>query len=140
MSKDGREIARKLRVLRHADMVGDVSKTCRYFGVGRSSFYRWRTAYRKQGEAGLVNQPPIPKWHANRTPIEIEEKVLYLRSQYHLGPMRIVWYLAHYHDIKISDATVARMLKRNGVNRLPRGTRLSNRFEPCPPFRFECWD
>jgi len=124
VSKDGREIARKLRVLPHADMVGDVSKTCRYFGVGRSSFYRWRTAYRKHGEAGLVNQPPIPKWQANRTPIEIEEKVLHLRSQYHHGPMRIVWYLARYHDIKISDATVSRMLKRNGVNRLPRGTRL----------------
>lgn len=31
--------------------------------------------------------------------------------------MRIVWYLARYHDIKISDATVSRMLKRNGVNR-----------------------
>jgi transposase InsO family protein len=38
--------------------------------------------------------------------------------------MRIVWYLARYHDIKISDATVSRMLKRHGVNRLPRGTRL----------------
>jgi hypothetical protein len=34
--------------------------------------------------------PPIPKWHANRTPPEREEKVLYLRRKYHLGPMRIV--------------------------------------------------
>ena len=83
----------------------------------------------KAGEAGLVNQPPIPKWHANRTPIEIEEKVLYLRSQYHLGPMRIVWYLAPHHDIKISDATVSRMLKRNGVNRLPRGTAPEGSYE-----------
>jgi len=71
-----------------------------------------------------VNHPPIAKLHANRTPIEIEEKVLHLRSKYHLGPMRIVWYLARYHNIKISDATVSRILKRNGVNRLPRGTRL----------------
>jgi hypothetical protein len=38
--------------------------------------------------------------------------------------MRIVWYLAHYHDIKISDTTVSRMLKRNGVTRLPHGNRL----------------
>ena len=124
MNKDQREIQRKLRILRHADEFGHVAKTCRYFGVGRSSFYRWRDAYRKHGEAGLVNWPPIPKWHANRTPIEIEEKVLYLRKKYHLGPMRIVWYLARYHCIQISDATVSRMLKRNGVNRLPRGTRL----------------
>lgn len=120
MNKDQREIQRKLRILRHADETGHVAKTCRYFGIGRSSFYRWREAYRKHGDAGLVNHPPIPKWHANRTPIEIEEKVLHLRSKYHLGPMRIVWYLARYHGIKVSDATVSRILKRNGVNRLPR--------------------
>ena len=132
MSKDKREIARKLRLLRHAEETGHVAKTCRYFGVGKCSFYRWRAAYRQHGEAGLVNRPPIPKWHANRTPLEIEEKVLHLRSKYYLGPMRIVWYLARYHgikisryqDIKISDATVSRMLKRHGVKRLPRGTRL----------------
>ena len=57
-------------------------------------------------------------------PQEIVEKVLYLRKTYHLGPMRIVWYLARYHDIKISGAGVSRILKRNGLNRLPRGTRL----------------
>jgi transposase InsO family protein len=124
MSKDRREIARKRRILKHAEATRQVAKTCRYFGVGRSSFYRWRAAYRKYGDAGLMNRPPIPKHHANRTPIEIEDKVLYLRSNYHLGPMRIVWYLARYHDIRISDATVSRILKRHGVNRLPRGTRL----------------
>jgi hypothetical protein len=48
----------------------------------------------------------------------MEEKVLHLRSKYHLGPMRIVWYLARYHGIRISDATVSRILKRHGVNRL----------------------
>lgn len=82
-----------------------------------------RQAYAERGEAGLVNAPLIPKWHANRTPPEREEKVLYLRRKYHLGPMRIVWYLERYHDIKISDATVSRILRRNGLNRLPRGTR-----------------
>lgn len=65
----------------------------------------------------------LPKWHANRTPPEREEKVLYLRRKYHLGPMRIVWYLERYHDIRISDSTVSRILRRHGLNRLPRGTR-----------------
>ena len=124
MNRDQREIQRKLRILRYADEIGHVAKTCRYFGIGRTSFYRWRQAYAKYGEAGLVDAPPIPKWHANRTPLEIEEKVLHLRRKYHLGPIRIVWYLARYHDIKISDATVSRILKRNGMNRLPRGTRM----------------
>ena len=32
--------------------------------------------------------------------------------------------MARYHGIKISDAGVYRILKRNGLNRLPRGTRM----------------
>ena len=35
---------------------------------------------------------------ANRTPPEIVEKVLHLRRTFHRGPIRIVWYLARYHD------------------------------------------
>jgi transposase len=94
---------------------------CRYFGIGRATFYRWKTALEKHREAALVRKRPIPR---NRTPPEIVEKVPHLRKTYHLGPMRIVWYLARYHDIKISAAGVSRIPKRNGLNRLPRGTML----------------
>ncbi|MBU2934629.1 MULTISPECIES: integrase core domain-containing protein [Pacificibacter] len=124
MTNEERDIQRKLRVLQHAEKIGNVRKACRYFGIGRSSFYRWRDAYQKHGEAGLKNAKSIPKNPANQTPAEIVEKVLYLRRKYHLGPIRIVWYLARYHGIKISDAGVYRILKRNGLNRLPRGTRM----------------
>ena len=44
MAKDQQEIRRKLRILDHAAASGDVSRTCRYFGIGRASFYRWRHA------------------------------------------------------------------------------------------------
>ena len=124
MTDEGRDIQRKFKVLQHAEKIGNARKACRYFGVGRSSFYRWRAAYQKDGEAGLRNAKSIPKNPANQTPPEIVEKVLYLRRKYHLGPIRIVWYLARYHEINISDAGVYRILKRNGLNRLPRGTRM----------------
>ena len=123
MKESERAIRRKLRILNYATEIGSVVKTCRYFGIGRASFYRWRTAYQKHGEKGLIDKPPIPKWHANRTAPEIEGKVVYLRKKYHLGPIRISWYMARYHEIKISDACVYRILCRNGLNRLPRGTR-----------------
>ncbi len=125
MNKDQREVQRKLRILQHAEEIGSVVKTCRYFGISRSGFYRWRDAYAKNGEAGLINRPSIPKQHYNRTPVEIEEKVLHLRRKYHLGPIRIVWYMQRYHDINIASATVSRILKRNGMSRLPRGTLAS---------------
>jgi transposase InsO family protein len=124
MTDQERDVQRKLKVLRHAEQTSHIAKTSRYFGIGRASFYRWKTEYQQRGEAGLVNAKPIPKNPANQTPPEIVEKILYLRAKYHLGPIRIVWYLARYHSIKISEAGVSRILKRNGVSRLPRGTRV----------------
>jgi transposase len=97
MTNHERDVQRKLRMLRHAEKSGQAARTCRYFGVGRSSFYRWKAAYEQRGEAGLINEKPIPKNPANQTPPEIVEKVLHLRSKYHLGAIRIVWYLARYH-------------------------------------------
>lgn len=51
MTNDQREIRRKLRILEHAQACGDVSRTCRYFGIGRASFYRWRQGYQAQGRS-----------------------------------------------------------------------------------------
>ena len=65
MTKDQREIQRKLRILRHAEETEHVAKACGYFGIGRSSFNRWRQAYGDRGEVGLINAPPIPKWFAS---------------------------------------------------------------------------
>ena len=124
MAKDQQEIRRKLRILDHAKQSGDVSKTCRYFGIGRASFYRWRSAYQDRGEAGLTTNRSVPHNHPNKTPDAVAQKVLHLRKNYHLGPIRIDWYLERYHGLKISDAGVYRILKRNGVNRLPGGTRV----------------
>lgn len=47
-----------------------------------------------------------------------------ISSRVMVSPTRIVWYLARSHNIKISDASVCRILKSNGLNRLLRGTWL----------------
>ena len=119
MKAEEREIRRKRRVLEHAVDSGNVAKTCRYFGVPRSSFYRWRNVYLEHGEEGLRCKKPIAKSHPNQTPDEIVEKILHLRRKYHLGPVRIMWYMARYHQMRVSDATIYRVLKRHGVSRLP---------------------
>jgi hypothetical protein len=112
MHKFRREAEHKLLVLKHAEAVGDVGKACRYFGVGRANFYCWRAAQRQHGVAGLEDRKTIPNNPANRTTPENVEKVMHPRRTYHLGPMPIVCYLARYHAIKLSDAGVYRILKR----------------------------
>lgn len=124
MNNNQREIRRKLLIFQHAEKIGDVSKTCGYFGIGWASFYRWRHALRRSGEAGLANARSVPHSHPRKTPSEVVEKIIHLRCKYHLGLVRIMWYLERYHGIKVSDAHIYRILKRYGLNRLPGGTRV----------------
>ena len=41
MNEEQRFGQKRLRVLEHSQKAGNVHKTCRYFGIARSSFYRW---------------------------------------------------------------------------------------------------
>ncbi len=117
------DITRKKRVLAHAEDIGNISKTCRYFGISRETFYQWRRAYTKKGDMGLVNSKPCPANPSLRVPQNIEEKILHLRKNYHFGPQRIAWSLERYFDMKVSSHGVYQVLKRNGVNRLPKNQR-----------------
>ena len=56
-----RDIRRKKQVLEHAARVGNVRKTCRYFGIARSGFYVWKKAYETHGDESLINQKPCPR-------------------------------------------------------------------------------
>jgi transposase-like protein len=100
------DIARKLKVLKYAQETGNIAKTCRYFGICRQTFYTWQKSFADYGEKGLIDSRPCPENHKLRIPLPIEEKIIHLRTTYHLGPDVIVWQLLRYHGIKIS---------RNGV-------------------------
>lgn len=122
-TKAQREINHKLRIFEHATKNKNISFTCRYFGISRDTFYRWKKNYKDKGEQGLINSKPCPENPKLRIPLPIEEKILYLRKTYHFGQLRISWYLNRYHGIKISASGVYQVLKRNDLNRLPQNQR-----------------
>ena len=117
------DIARKKRVFAYADKIGNIAKTCRYFGISRETFYDWKKRYAVKGESGLVNSKPCPQNPKLRVPKKVEDKILYLRTNYHFGPARIVWSLERYFGMKVSTTGVYRVLLRNGLNKLPGGAR-----------------
>jgi transposase len=106
--------------LRYAKGIGNVLEACQDFGVPRSSFYRWKRAYEQDGIEGLTRKKPVARSHPRQIPPEYVEKILHLRTEYHLGPQRIAWYLERYHGFKTSCSSVYRTLKRNGIGPLPR--------------------
>jgi len=118
--RDALAVRRKVAILQYAQGIGNVQEACRDFNVPRSSFYRWKRAYAKEGRAGLVRKKPVARSHPRQIPPEYVEKILHLRTKYHLGPQRIAWYIERYHGFKTSCSSVYRTLKRNGIGPLPR--------------------
>ena len=80
--------ARRLAIIRHAEEVtGSVAKTCRYYGISRACFYKWRERY-EDGTEGLRDRSKRPHFSPKATKQEVIGKIIYLRQHYHFGPQR----------------------------------------------------
>ena len=110
----------RMKIIRHAaETTHNVSKTCRYFGISRKTFYKWLSRYEALGEASLCDRSRRPKNCPRETSKQTVSKILYLRQNYHFGPARIASYLHRYHQIRIAPSSVHRILERHGLSRLP---------------------
>jgi len=119
-----RKIKHRMVVLRHAEEVtGNVALTCRYFGISRPTFYKWRDRFEEHGPEGLRDRSSAPHHMPTATPADGVGKIIHLRSHYHFGPQKISMYLARYHEVQISTSGIYRILKRLGVNQLPASKR-----------------
>ena len=119
-----RNAARRLAIIRHAEEVtGNVSQTCRYFGITRQTFYSWLRRFEEKGVEGLRDKSSRPHVSPNATNAEVVGKIIYLRQSYHFGPHKIAMYLKRYHEVTISPSGVWRILKRLDLNRLPASQR-----------------
>jgi transposase InsO family protein len=118
-AKEELRVRLKLVVLEFAQHLG-VTKACREFNVPRSSYYRWKQKYEKQGRSGLYRERPVPIHQPSRTSPEVVQKILEMRAEHQMGALRIMYYLERYHGIKVSESTVSRVLKAHGVERLPK--------------------
>ncbi len=119
-----RRANRRLSILRHAEEVsGSVAATCRYYGISRNCFYRWKRRYDAEGFEGLKDRSSQPHHSPNATQADVVGKIIHLRQNYHFGPMKIAMYLERYHGITMSPSGIWRILKRLDMNRLPASQR-----------------
>ena len=97
-AEQARIVAWRLRILKHAENEPRyVAQTCRYFGISRTAFYRWKKRFDEFGEAGLTDQPRTPHHSPRATPAAVVSKILYLRQNYHFGAGRIAAYMQRFH-------------------------------------------
>jgi len=57
----------RLGIIRHAEEVThNIAKTCRYFGISRTAFYKWYERYQNYGVEGLKDRSRRPlQWQNN---------------------------------------------------------------------------
>ena len=79
-------------------------------GASVSTVYKWWRRYRTEGLGGLLDRSSRPNASPNRTPDDVETKVIGLRKE-----RRIYHRIAA--EVGVSRATVGRILTRHGLNR-----------------------
>ena len=79
-------------------------------GASVSTVYKWWRRYRAEGLGGLLDRSSRPNASPNRTPDDVETKVIGLRKE-----RRIYHRIAA--EVGVSRATVGRILTRHGLNR-----------------------
>jgi hypothetical protein len=66
--------------------------TCRYCGISRQCFYKWRNRFDELGDEGLGgfrDRSSRPHQSPNETDPEVVSKIMYLRQNYHFGPQKV---------------------------------------------------
>jgi transposase InsO family protein len=81
-------------------------------GISRTCVRTWITRYAAEGEAGLADRSSRPHTSPRRTSVEVEDRIVELRSQQRRGP---AWIGA---ALGVPARTVSRVLVRRGQPRL----------------------
>ena len=109
------------RVLRQGWSVGEAAEAA---GLSVRTAYKWLQRYKAEGHSGLADHSSRPRRSPNRTPRARRRRVVALRRQRMSGAEIAV-------RLDLSPATVARLLRRQGLQRL-------KSLEPTePPRRYE---
>ncbi len=102
---------------------GNITQAAQFFGITRSVVY---DIINKDHEGDLRDRSRAPKHQPGKTPAEVEDKVVALKNQTHLGPERLSRYLKEYLDMMVPVGTIRHILRRNKA-RLEYGLRRQRR-------------
>jgi len=89
---------------------GNIASAARAFGINRPVVY---DILRKEDEGDLKDRSKRPKNSPNKTPGEIEDKVIEIKNKTRLGPKRLSRHLKKYENIGVAAGTIRHILRRN---------------------------
>jgi transposase InsO family protein len=89
---------------------------CRRYGISAKTGYKWLNRYAQSGDTGLEDRSRRPLSSPNRTPPEIEQRVVSLRNEHRWGGRKLERRLRDLGERVVPTAgTVTRILHRHGL-------------------------
>ena len=101
-----------------------IEATAERFQVDAKTVRKWRDRFMAEGEVGLQDRSSRPHHSPNRTPRSCRRQVLRLRRRRRWGAAHIA------HELGLASSTVQAILRSEGVARLDRGDRATDRPAP----------
>jgi transposase InsO family protein len=122
--------------------LGDAGAVCRRFGISRPTLRKWLGRSEREGDVGLRARSRRPHHSPTLKVGEREEAlILGLRRERRLGVKRLRNELLRLHEVRLSAATIHKVLTRHGLSILPtrkRGRRKPKRYNrPVPGDRVQ---
>jgi len=102
----------------------DAGAVCRRFGISRPTLRKWLRRFEAEGAPGLRARSRAPR-HSPSAKVgpEGEALILELRRTRRLGVKRLRHELRRLHGLRLSPATIHKVLARHALNVLPRRKR-----------------
>lgn len=119
-----------------------VNRTLVQLGIPKSTFYKWYKAYTDNGLVGLENKGPGNRRQWNTIPQEEKNLVVSVALEFCvLSPRELSCKLSDERQVSISESSVYRILKANGLITSPAHILLSagNEFSKKTLFVHEMW-
>jgi transposase InsO family protein len=111
-----------------------IKALCKEYGISRATGYLWLARYEEQGIDGLKNRSRRPVHSPQRTPAEIEQRIVALRQGRPDWGARKLKKLLHDEGVEVPRITVHRVLVRHGlISEAARLRRACQRFERAAP-------
>lgn len=108
-----------------------IKDAAKVFPGSKRTLERWVKAYREDGEAGLSPRSTRPKSHPQETPIRIKERIISLRRKHYLCARKLNYKLIK-DGVRISDRTIGKILKQEGMVRKYRPKKLRYKYIKLP--------
>jgi transposase len=93
---------------------GSAQEVCRKFGISRKTFYKWLKRYQtsKGDSTSLTDRSRRPHTFPKATPESSIQLLKRVREETGFGQRRLKNYLAEKHNIRLSERTIWKILKR----------------------------